>query len=46
MAAGLSPNPDLEKKVKDEAVKQKRSFSAQIWFIVEEYFKNKEKSNL
>jgi hypothetical protein len=37
----ISPNPELQQKVKDEAKREDRNFSQQIWHIVKKYFESK-----
>lgn len=40
----ISPNAELQQKVKIEAKKEKRNFSQQMWHIVELYFNGKKTS--
>jgi len=43
MPRTVSPNPELEKKVSEEAKREHRSFSAQLWLIIQKYFESKTK---
>jgi len=38
MGRTLTSNKALEKKVQEEADKQSRSFSKQVWHIIEKFF--------
>jgi len=40
----LSENPEFEKLVLEEARRENRNFSSQVWYIVKKFFESKPKS--